>query len=84
MVQYLASTTSPRPNAGSHRRFAAKTQMSRIPIRNVGSETPSSEIVINTWAHDPAVRRHSYALLARELELAAPAQSNVAEPWPCK
>lgn len=25
------------------------------------------EIVVNTWAHDPAVRRHSYALLAREL-----------------
>jgi luciferase family oxidoreductase group 1 len=24
------------------------------------------EVVINTWAHDPAVRRHSYALLARE------------------
>jgi len=28
-------------------------------------------LVINTWAHDPAVRRHSYALLAREFALAA-------------
>jgi len=27
------------------------------------------ELVINTWAHDPAVRRHSYALLAREFRL---------------
>ena len=27
------------------------------------------ELVINTWAHDPMVRRHSYALLAREFEL---------------
>jgi luciferase family oxidoreductase group 1 len=26
-------------------------------------------LVINTWAHDPAVRRHSYALLAREFGL---------------
>jgi hypothetical protein len=32
------------------------------------------ELVINTWTHDPAVRRHSYALLAREFGLtAAPA-----------
>ena len=28
-------------------------------------------LVINTWAHDPAVRRRSYALLAREFALAA-------------
>jgi alkanesulfonate monooxygenase SsuD/methylene tetrahydromethanopterin reductase-like flavin-dependent oxidoreductase (luciferase family) len=26
-------------------------------------------LVVNTWAHDPAVRRHSYALLAREFGL---------------
>ena len=30
------------------------------------------EIVINTWTHDPESRRHSYALLARELALAGP------------
>ena len=28
------------------------------------------EIVINTWTHDPAARRHSYALLAGALGLA--------------
>jgi luciferase family oxidoreductase group 1 len=28
------------------------------------------ELVINTWAHDPAARRRSYALLAREFGLA--------------
>jgi alkanesulfonate monooxygenase SsuD/methylene tetrahydromethanopterin reductase-like flavin-dependent oxidoreductase (luciferase family) len=27
------------------------------------------EIVINTWTFDPAVRRHSYALLAQALGL---------------
>jgi luciferase family oxidoreductase group 1 len=29
------------------------------------------EIVINTWTHDPAARRHSYALIAREFGLAS-------------
>jgi luciferase family oxidoreductase group 1 len=31
-----------------------------------GAELQLDEIVVNTWAHDPAVRRRSYALLARE------------------
>ncbi|MFO1329091.1 MAG: LLM class flavin-dependent oxidoreductase [Rubrivivax sp.] len=35
-------------------------------IRQVASELSLDEIVINTWAHDPQVRRHSYALIARE------------------
>jgi hypothetical protein len=30
------------------------------------------ELVVNTWAHEPAVRRHSYALLAREFDLRPP------------
>ena len=29
------------------------------------------EVVINTWAHDPAVRRTSYALLAEAFSLSA-------------
>jgi luciferase family oxidoreductase group 1 len=35
-------------------------------IRSLAAELELEEIVVNTWAHDPAVRRHSYALLARE------------------
>ena len=31
------------------------------------------EVVVNTWAHDPAVRRTSYALLAKAFSLEAPA-----------
>ena len=38
-------------------------------LRTLAAELQLDEIVINTWAHDPAVRRHSYALLAREFEL---------------
>ncbi|MEP6740452.1 MAG: LLM class flavin-dependent oxidoreductase [Caldimonas sp.] len=30
------------------------------------------EVVVNTWAHDPAVRRTSYALLAQAFDLKAP------------
>ena len=40
-------------------------------LRALAAALQLDELVINTWAHDPAVRRHSYALLARELGLAA-------------
>jgi alkanesulfonate monooxygenase SsuD/methylene tetrahydromethanopterin reductase-like flavin-dependent oxidoreductase (luciferase family) len=39
-------------------------------LRAVATDFDIDELVINTWAHDPAVRRHSYALLAREFGLA--------------
>ena len=35
-------------------------------LRSLAGALQLDEIVINTWAHDPLVRRHSYALLARE------------------
>ena len=38
--------TSPRPKLGSHLSCTAKNRMSRMPIRNVGNDTPSSETVI--------------------------------------
>jgi luciferase family oxidoreductase group 1 len=38
------------------------------------------ELVVNTWAHDPAVRRRSYALLARAFGLTARAPEPVAGP----
>ena len=39
-------------------------------LRALALELQLDEIVINTWAFDPAARRHSYALLAREFGLA--------------
>ncbi len=39
-------------------------------IRELAASFDLAEIVVNTWAHEPAVRRHSYALLAREFGLA--------------
>lgn len=38
-------------------------------LRTLAQSLQLDEIVIITWAHDPAVRRHSYALLAREFGL---------------
>ena len=40
-------------------------------LRALAAELQLDELVINTWAFDPAVRRHSYTLLAREFGLAA-------------
>ena len=38
-------------------------------MRELAAELGLAELVVNTWAHDPAVRRKSYALLAREFGL---------------
>ena len=40
-------------------------------LRALALELQLDEIVINTWAFEPAARRHSYALLAHEFGLAA-------------
>jgi luciferase family oxidoreductase group 1 len=49
--------------AGTAQQVAAK-------MAELAKRLELDEIVINTWTHDPAARRHSYALLARELGLA--------------
>jgi alkanesulfonate monooxygenase SsuD/methylene tetrahydromethanopterin reductase-like flavin-dependent oxidoreductase (luciferase family) len=38
-------------------------------LRALAAAFGLDELVVNTWAHDPAVRRRSYALLAREFAL---------------
>ncbi|MEO6408153.1 MAG: LLM class flavin-dependent oxidoreductase, partial [Burkholderiaceae bacterium] len=42
-----------------------------LMIRELATRLELDEIVVNTWAHSPAVRRHSYALLAQEFALGA-------------
>ena len=39
-------------------------------FRMLADELQLDEIVVNPWAHDPAARRTSHALLAREFGLA--------------
>ncbi|MEP7057396.1 MAG: LLM class flavin-dependent oxidoreductase, partial [Caldimonas sp.] len=38
-------------------------------LRELARGFERDELVVNTWAHDPALRRRSYALLAREFDL---------------
>jgi len=52
-------TVSPRPKLGSHFSSTEKIRISRMPIRKVGSETPSSEPVITTC--EPKLPRRSAA-----------------------
>ena len=42
-----------------------------LQLRTLSEELQLDEIVVNTWAHDPQVRRHSYTLLAQEFGLGA-------------
>jgi luciferase family oxidoreductase group 1 len=48
-------------------------------LRALAAELRVDEIAVLTTAHDPAARRHSYTLLAREFALGVPAQPLAAE-----
>ena len=59
-----AATLEPmreRAFVGSAARVATK-------LRELAAAFGLSELVVNTWAHDAQVRRHSYALLAQQFE----------------
>ena len=45
-------------------------------LRAMAEELQLDEIVVLTWAHDPAARRTSYRLLAQEFGITGPAPSN--------
>ena len=47
VVHQPMAITSPRPKVGSQRRMTPKNRMSRMPMRKVGSDTPTSERVMN-------------------------------------
>lgn len=73
--QIAAEGYSPEEQAfaeGMRRRaFVGTARQVADGLRALAAELQLDELVINTWAFDPAVRRHSYALLAREFGLAA-------------
>ena len=37
-------------------------------LKTLAQSLGLQELVVNTWAHDPQVRRRSYALLAQAME----------------
>ncbi|MCW7539259.1 LLM class flavin-dependent oxidoreductase [Aquabacterium sp. A7-Y] len=49
-------------------------------LRALADELQLDELVVNTWAHDPGVRRRSYALLATEFGLSPASAPTAAAP----
>jgi luciferase family oxidoreductase group 1 len=49
--------------------FVGTASQVAAKLRALAAAFDLDELVVNTWAHDPAVRRHSYALIAREFQL---------------
>jgi luciferase family oxidoreductase group 1 len=64
-------TDAERPTIESMRRkaFVGSATQVGAKLRALADELKIDEIVINTWAHDPQVRRVSYALIAQEFKL---------------
>jgi luciferase family oxidoreductase group 1 len=65
----FAATDMPIVEAMRRKAFVGSASTVAKKLRALATEFQLDELVINTWAHDPAVRRRSYSLLARELEL---------------
>jgi luciferase family oxidoreductase group 1 len=61
----------PMVEAMRHKAFVGSAPRVADQLRALAASLQLDEIVINTWAFDPQVRRHSYALLAREFGLSA-------------
>ena len=57
----------------SARAFVGSAKTVSEKIVRLAEAFELDEVVVNTWAHDPAVRRTSYALLAEAFSLSAAA-----------
>lgn len=70
-------TAEELPQVAATRRRAFVGTAARVgtQLRALAAELGLAEIVVNTWAHDPAARRRSYALLAQEFGL-SPTKEN--------
>ena len=71
----------PTVAASQQKAFVGNAAQVAAKLRALAETYRLNELVINTWTHDPGVRRHSYALLAHEFrtaDAAQPAQPPVA------
>ncbi len=59
----------PGVEAMRRKAFVGSAAQVGAQLRALALELQLDEIVVNTWAHDPVVRRTSYALLAQEFAL---------------
>ncbi|MDH5540522.1 MAG: LLM class flavin-dependent oxidoreductase [Rhizobacter sp.] len=69
--QGFADTDAPMLAAMRQRAFVGSAATVGKQLRALSETFGLTELVINTWSHDAAVRRHSYALLGQEFGLAA-------------
>jgi len=60
LLHQPSATTSPRPKLGNQPSPTEKNKISRMPIKNVGSDTPSSDKVMNSWLMKLPRRRAAY------------------------
>jgi alkanesulfonate monooxygenase SsuD/methylene tetrahydromethanopterin reductase-like flavin-dependent oxidoreductase (luciferase family) len=60
----------PLVEATRHKALVGTAAQVGTKMRALAASLGLDELVVNTWAHDPAVRRRSYALLAHEFGLA--------------
>ena len=56
-------------DAARHKALVGTGPQVAAQMRALADSLGLDELVVNTWAHDPAVRRRSYALLAHEFGL---------------
>jgi luciferase family oxidoreductase group 1 len=61
----------PTVDAMRRKAFVGTGAQVAVQLRTLAQDLQLDEIVINTWAHDPQVRRHSYALIAQQFAPAA-------------
>ena len=76
VVHQPICTVSPRPKLGNQPRVTANTRISRMPIRKVGSETPSSESVMNTWLRKLPRRSAEYTPIGMPISSARSAATS--------
>ena len=74
----------PAVEAMRARAFVGSPERVAEQLAELAAALQLDELVVNTWAHDPEVRRRSYALLARAFGLgsATPAPNHTVEPAP--
>ena len=65
----FSAADQPTLDAMHRRAFVGSAKQVGSQLRALADEFDLSELVVNTWSHDPVARRHSYALLAREFGL---------------
>jgi luciferase family oxidoreductase group 1 len=72
----FSAEEQPQVDATRQRAFVGTPAHVGAQLRALAGRLQLDHLVVNTWAHDPSVRRRSYALLAQEFGLKATENSH--------